>query len=81
MVFNFLLTRDRVLLLDENVSNFDYFISSEDLSSLIGDKELQKDFLDGLGREQVIVRPIGALKDGVYDMHGVEVLKAGEKKW
>lgn len=77
----FLLTKANVLMLTENVSNIDYFISSEDLEDLIKDKNLLKEFLDGLGKESLIVRPLGDDEDDVYTTNGVEILKVGEVKW
>lgn len=81
MVCNFILTRDGVLPLSEEVSSFDYFITSEDLNVLISDKELLREFVESAGKESIIVRPLGDLNDGVYSMNGVEVLKVGDKKW
>lgn len=77
----FLLTKANVLMLTENVSNIDYFMSSEDLEDLIKDKNLLTEFLDGLGKESLIVRPLGDDKDDVYTTNGVEILKVGEVKW
>lgn len=81
MVCNFLLTASGIVTLTEDVSEFDYFISSEDLNVLIKDKELLKEFIANSGKEKLIVRPLGDLNDGVYFMHGVEILKVGDKKW
>lgn len=81
MVYNFLLTEEKVLMLDENNSKFDFFIRSEDLNELIEDKDLLKDFMESLGKDSIIVRPLGGCREGIYCIHGVEVLKVGEKKW
>lgn len=81
MTCNFLLTEEKVLLLDEDVSKFDYFIASEDLDELINDKSLLKEFVGNLGKKSIIVRPLGEVEEGVYFIQGVELLKVGEKAW
>lgn len=81
MINNFLITRDGILLLSEQISVVDYFISSEDLDDLINKKIDVNEFLAGLGRDSVIVRPIGSLDKDVYKLNVAEVIKVGEKKW
>lgn len=81
MVCNFLLTRDKILPLDGNVSRFDYFMNSEDLNDLMKDKNLLREFIESSGQKSIIVRPIGSLIDGVYSINGKEVVKVGDKKW
>lgn len=81
MINNFLITRDGILLLSEQISVVDYFISSEDLDDLINKKIDVNEFLAGLGKDSVIVRPIGSLDKDVYKLSVAEVIKVGEKRW
>lgn len=81
MINNFLITPEGILLLNEQISKVDYFISSEDLNDLINKKIDVKEFLACLGRDSVIVRPIGSLDNDVYKISVAEVIKVGEKKW
>lgn len=81
MINNFLITTEGILLLNEQISKVDYYISSEDLDDLVNEKIDVKEFLASLGRDSVIVRPIGSLDKDVYKISVAEVIKVGEKRW
>lgn len=81
MINNFLITTEGILLLNEQISKVDYYISSEDLDDLLNEKIDVKEFLASLGRDSVIVRPIGSLDKDVYKISVAEVIKVGEKRW
>lgn len=81
MINNFLITPDGILMLSEQISKVDYYIASEDLNDLVTQKLDVKEFLASLGRDSIIVRPIGSLDKDVYKIKVAEVIKVGEKRW
>lgn len=81
MVNNFLITPDKILLLNGQISKVDYYISSSDLDDILSKKIDTKSFLEALGKDCIIVRPIGDLHEDVYKVNTAEVVRIGEKRW
>lgn len=79
---NYIISSNSVTRVSDTSSNSEYFISELDLSILISDSEVRKEFLESLGMDKVIVSHLGRQVDlSTYEKFSRNFVKVGPNKW